>query len=101
MAAAAIPPSSRSWKERVFVIQDHMTTMDLKNLLERVQSWPEEAQDELVAVANQIESELQGRDYLATREELQIIDAAMASIDAGEAATDAEVKAAFAKFRRA
>jgi hypothetical protein len=25
----------------------------------------------------------------------------MASIDAGEAATDAEVKAAFAKFRRA
>jgi hypothetical protein len=101
MAATAIPPSGRSWKERVFVIQDHMTTMDLKNLLERVQSWPEEAQDELVAVANQIESELQGQDYLATREELQIIDAAMASIDAGEAATDAEVKTAFAKFRRA
>ncbi len=78
-----------------------MTTTDLKNLLERVQTWPEEAQDELVAVANQIESELQGQDYLATREELQIIDAAMASIDAGEAATDAEVEAAFAKFRRA
>jgi hypothetical protein len=76
-----------------------MTTMDLKNLLERVQTWPEEAQDELVAVANQIESELQGRDYLATREELQIIDAAMASIDGGEVATDAEIAAAFARFR--
>jgi hypothetical protein len=76
-----------------------MTTTDLKNLLERVQTWPEEAQDELVAVANQIESELQGRDYVATREELRIIDAAMASIDAGEVATDAEIKAAFAKFR--
>ena len=78
-----------------------MTTSDLKNLLERVQTWPEEAQDELVAVANEIESELQGRDYLATREELQIIDAAMASIDSGEVATDVEIKAAFAKFRSA
>jgi hypothetical protein len=56
------------------------------------------AQDELVAVASQIESELQGGDYLATQEELRIVDAAIASIDSGEAATDAEVTAAFAKF---
>ncbi|MFY9954065.1 hypothetical protein [Bradyrhizobium sp.] len=76
-----------------------MTAADLKNLLERIQAWPEEAQDELVAVANQIESELQGNEYLASRKELQIIDAAMASIDGGDFATDAEVKAAFAKFR--
>jgi len=74
---------------------------DLKTLLQRVQSWPEEAQDELVAVANQIESELRGRDYLATREELQIIDAAMASIDGGDVASEAEIKAAFARFRSA
>jgi len=78
-----------------------MTVTDLKNLLERVQAWPEEAQEELVALANQIEAELQGQDYRATQEELQIVDAAMASIDAGEAATDAEIKTAFAKFRRA
>ena len=78
-----------------------MTADDLKNLLERVQAWPEEAQDELVAVAKQIESELQGQSYLATQEELRIIDAAMASIDAGEAATDAEICATFAKFRPA
>ena len=78
-----------------------MTTTDLKNLLERIQAWPEEAQDELVAVANQIESELQGKDYLATREELRILDEAMASIDSGEITTDVEIKAAFAKFRSA
>jgi hypothetical protein len=78
-----------------------MTGADLKNLLERVQAWPEEAQDELVAIANQIENELQGQDYQATQEELRIIDAAMASIDAGETATDAEIKTAFAKFRQA
>jgi hypothetical protein len=75
-----------------------MTATDLKNLLERVQAWPEAAQDELVSIANQIESELQGKDYQATQEELRIIDLAMTSIDAGESATDAEIKAVFAKF---
>jgi hypothetical protein len=78
-----------------------MTATDLKNLLERVQAWPGAAQDELVSIANQIESELQGKDYQATREELRIIDSAMASIDAGESATDAEIKTVFAKFRSA
>jgi predicted transcriptional regulator len=76
-------------------------TTTLKDLLERVESWPEAAQNELVAVANQIESELQGGDYVATREELEIIDAAMASIDAGESASTAEIKAVFAKYRQA
>ena len=73
-------------------------TTDLKDLLARVQTWPEAAQDELVAIADQIESELQGGDYLATRQELQTIVAALASMDAGETASDAEIDAAFAKF---
>jgi len=77
-----------------------MTAADLKNLLERIQTWPEEAQNELVAVAAQIESELQGDGYTATQNELQAIDEAMASLDGGEFATDAEVAAAFAKFRK-
>jgi hypothetical protein len=75
-----------------------MTATDLKSLMECVQNWPETAQDELVAVANQIESELKGGDYLATREELRIIDAAIASFDRGEATTDIEINAAFTKF---
>jgi hypothetical protein len=73
-------------------------TADLKNLMARVDTWPEAAQDELIVIANQIESELNAGDYLATRQELQTIDAALASIDAGEAASDAEIEAAFAKF---
>jgi hypothetical protein len=77
-----------------------MTTADLKSLLERVQGWPEEAQHELFAVVTQIESELQGNDYSATQDELRVIDAAMASLDAGEFATDSEIAAAFAKFRK-
>ena len=78
-----------------------MTVTNLKNLLERAQAWPEAAQDELVSVANQIESELQAKDYQATQEELKIINSAIASIDAGQSATDAEIKAVFAKFRSA
>jgi hypothetical protein len=75
-----------------------MATPDLKSLMERVRNWPETAQDELVAVAKQIEDELKGGDYLATREELRIVDAAIASIDGDEAATDVEIEAAFARF---
>ncbi|WP_027579269.1 hypothetical protein [Bradyrhizobium sp. Ai1a-2] len=76
-----------------------MTGAELKDLLERVRTWPEAAQDELVAVAEQIENELRSDEYVATREELLAIDAAIASIDAGEVATAHEVEAAFAKFR--
>ena len=78
-----------------------MPMSDLKDLLERARTWPEEAQDELVAIANQIEHELQGKHYHATRDELRTIDAAIASIDDGEIATDDEIKTAFAKFRQA
>lgn len=77
-----------------------MNATQLKRLLERVQAWPETAQEELVAVANEIESELQASDYVATRDELQAIDGAIAAIDRGEVATEAEVEAAFRKFRR-
>jgi hypothetical protein len=77
-----------------------MNATDLKTLLERVQAWPEAAQDELVAVANEIENELQSQDYVATREELEIIDAAIAAIDAGQVATEADVEAVFRKFHR-
>jgi hypothetical protein len=78
-----------------------MTAADLKNLLERVQTWPEAAQHELLTIANQIEKELRGLDYAATQEELRIIGKVIASIDIGEAATEAEIKTAFAKFRQA
>ena len=61
-----------------------MNATQLKRLLERVQAWPETAQEELVAVANEIESELQASDYVATRDELQAIDGAIAAIDRGE-----------------
>ena len=46
------------------------------------------------------DGELQGDEYVATPEELQIIDAAIASMEAGEIASAVEIEAAFAKFRQ-
>jgi hypothetical protein len=77
-----------------------MASTDLKDLIERVQRWPETARDELLAVADQIESELKGGDYVASREELELIDSAIAAVDRGEIASEAEVEAAFASFTR-
>jgi hypothetical protein len=37
--------------------------------------------------------------YVATEEELRVIDEAIASLDAGEVATEAEIETALAKFR--
>jgi hypothetical protein len=69
----------------------------LKEVLERAQAWPEEAQAELAEIALEMEAVLRGGVYHATTEELQAIDEA----DRGGVASDAQVEAAFATFRRA
>jgi hypothetical protein len=74
-----------------------MTKDQVKAVLERVPTWPEDRQQELAELALQIEAELAGTGYDATLDELAAIDEALA----GEAASEAEVKAAFALFRKA
>ena len=71
-------------------------TKKLKEVLERAQSWPLEAQEELARMAYEIEEELKG-EYHATPDELRAIDEAQRS----GLATDEEVEAAFRSFRRA
>jgi hypothetical protein len=75
-------------------------TPKTQKLLEQVQSWPEEDQEELAEYARDIEARRSGV-YRATAEELQAIDEAIAELDRGEVASEAEVRAAFAKFRGA
>lgn len=69
----------------------------LKDVLERVPSWPDEAQEELAEMALEIEAALRAGVYHATPDELQAIDAA----DRGGTASEADVAAAFRAFRRA
>jgi hypothetical protein len=74
-----------------------MTKDQVNAVLERVPTWPEDRQRELAEVALEIEAELSGVEYDATPDELAAIDEGLS----GEAASDAEIKAAFAVFRRA
>jgi uncharacterized protein (UPF0335 family) len=74
-----------------------MTKDQVKAILERVPTWPEDRQQELAEVALEIEADLAGAGYDATPDELAAIDEGLA----GEAASEREVEAAFALFRKA
>jgi len=71
-------------------------TPTTKKLLEQVEFWPQEDQEELAEYAREIEARRSGV-YRATTEELQAIDEAERS----GTASDEEVEAAFRTFRRA
>ena len=77
---------------------DTMTAMNqkLKELMRRAESWPQDAQEELARLGLEIEAEWTAAPYNATSDELAAIDAA----DSSDVASDAEVAAALAKFRR-
>ncbi|MBX9778402.1 MAG: hypothetical protein K2Y71_28845 [Xanthobacteraceae bacterium] len=73
----------------------------LKDVLERAAGWPEWAQRDLVELADEIGREVDAGTYRPTREELRKIDEGLAAVRRGEIATDEEVEAVFAKYRRA
>ena len=76
-----------------------MRTKTLQNVLERVEDWPPDAQDALAEMALELEAELTGV-YHATPGELAGIDRGLRAAAEGRFATDAEVEAVFAKYRR-
>lgn len=69
----------------------------LTDVLERVEKWPAEWQEELAAIALDIDAQIKDGVYHPTPEELEGIDRGLRS----RLATDEEVEAAFAKFRGA
>jgi hypothetical protein len=72
---------------------------ELRTMLARIERWPEEDQEELAQVALEIEARRHGV-YHATPDELRAIDEALAAVERGELASDEEVEAVFAKYRR-
>ena len=73
---------------------------DVKHVLSRVARWPEDDQDELAQIALEIEARRHGV-YHAAAKELEAIDEALTAVARGDIASDAEVEAVFAKYRRA
>jgi predicted transcriptional regulator len=77
-----------------------MKTKQLAEILERIESWPAHAQDELAEIARDIEAGLKGDVYTTTPKELEGIDRGLRDAAEGRFATEEEVEAVFAKFRR-
>lgn len=73
---------------------------ELKQMLGRIERWPEEDQEELAQAALEIEARRHGV-YQATPEQLKAIDEALAAVGQGKLATDTEVDVVFAKYRHA
>ncbi len=69
----------------------------LAKILERVENWPAEWQEQLAEIAFDIDAGLKDGVYHPTPEELEGIDRGLQS----RIATDEEVASAFAKFRSA
>jgi hypothetical protein len=74
-----------------------MTKDQIKAVLDRVSTWPQERQRELAEIALEMEAGMTGGEYHATPEELEAIDQGLL----GDPASGKEVEAAFKTFRRA
>jgi hypothetical protein len=77
-----------------------MTAKALSEAMERAETWPQEAQEELAEIAFEIDARLKGRKYHATPDELESIDRGVKAAREGRFVTDAELQAVFAKRRR-
>ena len=77
-----------------------MAAKVLKDVLERAENWPEEAQVELAQIALEIDAELGRGKYRATPDELAGIDRGLKAANEGRFATDDEVSRIFDKHRQ-
>ena len=76
-----------------------MMNADLRRVLARAERWSEDEQEELAQVALEIEARRHGL-YSATPDELAAIDEALSAVERGEIASEAELEAVFARYRR-
>ena len=76
-----------------------MVAKALKEILKRVETWPEKAQEEAALSLLAIEEELLAP-YELTDEDKKAIDRGLEAVRNGDIATDQEVEAVFAKYRQ-
>jgi hypothetical protein len=71
----------------------------MEKALAQVRTWPAERQDEAAQLLLALD-QLGAEPYIASEEELRAVDEALAEVEKGSFASDAEVKAAFSRFRK-
>jgi predicted transcriptional regulator len=76
-----------------------MIAKALKDVMERLESWPAEVQEELAEIAREMEAGLHGGTYRASMEELAGIDRGLKAAAEGRFASDEAVAAVLAKHR--
>jgi hypothetical protein len=76
-----------------------MKTKKLTEVLERIEAWPPEAQNQLADFALELDAGLSDDIYEPTPEELAGIERGLRAAAEGRFATDQQVEAVFAKFR--
>jgi hypothetical protein len=97
------PPVKFIGRYQIATIRGNVAAMKSKRLtevLERVEAWPAGAQDELAAIALDIDANLKDAEYEPTPTELEGIDRGLRDAAEGRFATDEQIEAVFAKFRR-
>lgn len=78
-----------------------MKTRQLAEVLERIETWPAQAQDELAEIARDIDASLSRGEYEPSEAELAGIDRGLRAAAEGRFASDEQVSAALAKLRNA
>jgi len=76
-----------------------MTKDQLKAVLDRVLTWPAEAQEEAVASLQTIEEELLGAQEISASD-VDALKRSAEDVRAGRFATDGQVEKVFGRFRR-
>jgi len=71
----------------------------MEKAMASVRSWPAEQQDEAAELLLALDRLGPGA-YSADDDELAAIDQALAQVEAGDYATDAEIEAAYSRFRK-
>jgi predicted transcriptional regulator len=77
-----------------------MAAKVLKEVMQKIESWPVEAQEELAAIAQEMDEALRGGIYHASAEELAGIDRGLKAAREGRFAKDEAVEAVLSKRRR-
>ena len=77
-----------------------MKTRKLTEVLERVEASPPDIQDELAEFELELDAGLKDGEYQPTSAELAGIDRGLHAAAEGRFATEQEIEAAFAKFRK-
>lgn len=79
---------------------NYMVTKALKSILDRIETWPESAQEEAAATLQAIEEEFLAP-YTLTDEDRAALERSAEDVRQGRFATDEAVQKIFGRFRRA